>query len=371
MNTLRVGLIVNPFAGLGGPVALKGSDGMVDEALARGAIPESSARAAEALSAMRPLADSLTWITGAGPLGQDAVTSVGWAAEVIYRAPQRSTAADTVHLARRLNTLRVDLLLFAGGDGTARDVTDAVDESLAVLGIPAGVKMHSGVFATTPKAAGLLALSFLKSTARRVAPQEVMDLDEDAVRDGHVNPTLYGYLSVPEDPRLLQGRKVPAGVGDAVLSEAIAASVIEEMEPGIVYMIGPGSTTLAVKRALGGQGSLLGVDAYLDRQLLLRDATSSQLEEIVARRKARALVTCIGGQGHIFGRGNQQFSSAVVQRVGRAGVRVLATPAKLQSLAGRAFIADLRDQDAKDEMSGYVEVVSGYRSKTYYRCVAT
>lgn len=370
MTTVRVGLIVNPFAGLGGAVALKGSDGVVDEALARGAVPQSGARAAESLTALQPLAGVLNVITGAGALGEEAAHAAGLATDVIYHAPMHSTAEDTVHLAQRLNTLRVDLLLFAGGDGTARDVADGVDDSLPVLGIPAGVKMHSGVFATTPRAAGLLALSFLRSKARRVARQEVMDLDEDAVRAGHVHPMLYGYLSVPEDPRLLQGRKVQAANGDAVAAEAIAASVIEEMEPGVVYLIGPGSTTAAVKQALGDRPVLLGVDAYVDGKLLLRDATAAQLEEIVAHRPARALITCIGGQGHIFGRGNQQFSGAVVRRLGRAGIRVLATPAKLQSLSGRPFIVDLRDQVAATEMSGYVEVVSGYRSRAYYRCEA-
>ena len=371
MNALRVGLVVNPIAGLGGAVCLKGSDGVADEALARGAIPQSKARATEALSLLRPLADALTVITGAGPLGEDAAKAAGWPVEVIYNAPLRTTAQDTVQLVRRLSTLRVDLLLFAGGDGTARDVADGVDDWLPVLGIPAGVKMHSGVFATTPKAAGLLALTFLRSTVRRLAKQEVMDLDEDAVRDGHINPMLYGYLSVPEDPRLLQGSKVAAAAGDAVAAEAIAASVIDEMEPDVVYLIGPGSTTWAVKRVLGDHASLLGVDAYLNRQLLIRDATAAQLEAITTGQPARALLTCIGGQGHIFGRGNQQFSGALVRRLGRANVRVLATPSKLQSLSGRPFIADLHDPEAASEMSGYVEVVSGYRSRAYYRCEAT
>src|SRR5690606_6705437 len=129
--------------------------------------------------------------------------------------------------------------------------------------------------------------------------------------------------------------------------------------------------TSAVKRSLGDGSSLLGVDAYLDRKLLLRDATAAQLEELIARRPARALVTSIGGQGHIFGRGNQPFSSTVVRRLGRAGVRVLATPAKLQSLHGRPFIVDLPDQQVANEVSGYVEVVCGYGSRAYYRCEAT
>jgi len=367
----HLGLIINPLAGLGGSVGLKGSDGVAAQALALGAEPRAALRTRQALECLLPLAGRIEFISVPGPMGGDLLAEMGFAHRVLGELPAAgSTAADTHAAVQQLQEAGCALLLFAGGDGTARDICAVVREDQPVLGIPAGVKMHSGVFATTPQAAGLLALAFLRSTSRRVAPQEVMDLDEQALRAGHVNPMLYGYLSVPEDPRLLQGRKMQAAPGDAVAAEAIAASVIEEMEPGVVYLIGPGSTTSAVKRALGGHASLLGVDAYLDRRLLASDATAAQLEDIVAHRPARALVTCIGGQGHIFGRGNQQFSGAVIRSLGRAGIRVLATPAKLQSLRGRPFIADLQDPEAANAVAGYVEVVSGYRSRAYYRCEA-
>ena len=367
---LRVGLIVNPLAGVGGAVALRGSDDVAQQAMALGALPRAAARATEALLALRAIHGKVSLFTGAGALGMDAALAAGWSADIVYRGSSTTDAEDTRTLARRLSMMQVDLLLFAGGDGTARDIVDSVTEELPVLGIPAGVKMYSAVFATTPAAAGALALRFLSSTPGRTRSAEVMDLDENDLRRDRIAPVLYGYLASPEDPRLLQGGKMRSPPSDAVHAQAIAASVVEELQPGVAYLIGPGSTTWNVKRALGGAGTLLGVDVFVDRRLREADVTASALERIVAAQPARALVTCIGGQGHIFGRGNQQFSATVMRRIGRRGVSVLATPGKLGSLAGRPFLADLEDPLARAEMTGYVEVINGYRSKAFYRCEA-
>ncbi|MEO7057638.1 MAG: NAD(+)/NADH kinase [Caldimonas sp.] len=366
----RVGLIVNAVAGVGGPTALRGSDGVAAEALALGAEPQALARAAEALRAMHELKPQLTLITGSGSLGADAAQAAGWSSEIVYRTSVPSSAEDSAALARRLSLMQVDLLLFAGGDGTARDVVECVGDTLPVLGIPAGVKMYSGVFATTPAAAGTLALRYLRSHLRRTRQCEVMDLDESDLRRDRIEPSLFGYASSPEDPRLLQGKKIRSPAGDSQQMQAIAASVIESMDPQRLYLIGPGSTTWAVKQGLQGQASMLGVDAYVGQRLVLKDATAAALTELTHERAAHAIVTCIGGQGHIFGRGNQQFSPEVVRRIGRRRVSVLATPAKLMSLAGRAFIADLDDAAAAAEMTGHVEVISGYQSKAFYRCEA-
>lgn len=368
--SLRVGLIVNGIAGVGGPVALRGSDGVAEQALALGVLPQAVARATEGLAALREFGNELTVLTGCGSLGADAATAAGLKCELVYRKPGRSCAEDTRTLARRLMLMRVDLLLFAGGDGTARDVAESVGDDFPVLGIPAGVKMYSGVFATSPSAAGTLAVRYLRTSARRVRQCEVMDLDESDLRCGRIEPNLFGYVASPEDPRLLQGKKVRSVASDAVQAEAIAANVVESMEPEQIYLIGPGSTTWAVKQVLKGPASMLGVDAYISGKLVLHDATASALLELTAGRLTRILVTCIGGQGHIFGRGNQQFSPELVCRVGRKSVSVLATPSKLISLTGRPFIADMGDTVCAAEMTGYVEVVNGYRSKALYRCEA-
>lgn len=367
---LRVGLIVNAIAGIGGPTALRGSDGVTEKALALGAVPQASARAAEALISLHELDQNLTIITGAGSLGADATQAAGFIGEVVYRCHGQESAEDTAALARRLMLMQVDLLLFSGGDGTARDVAEAVGDDFPVLGIPAGVKMYSGVFATSPAAAGTLALRFLRSHLRITQQCEVMDLDENDLRCGCIEPSLFGYVASPEDTRLLQGKKIRSLASDAVQVQSIATSVLETMDPEKLYLIGPGSTTWAVKQALKGTASKLSVDAYSSGKLVLHDATAKALEDLTAKYPARAIVTCIGGQGHVFGRGNQQLSPKVIGRIGRKGVTVLATPTKLNSLCGRPFIADLGDAEVAAEMTGYLEVINGYQSKAFYRCEA-
>lgn len=367
---LRIGLIVNATAGLGGAVALRGSDGVVDRALALGATPQADERARNGLKALHALGENLTIITGSGSLGEDVARAEKFQVEVVYLSRTPSSADDTAALARRLALMEVDLLLFVGGDGTARDVAESVGHAFPVLGIPAGVKMYSGSFATTPASAGTLAVRYLQSKARRTQQSEVMDLDEEDLRCGRIEPSLFGYVATPEDPRLLQGKKVRSLSGEGVQAQAIAAGVIEDMSQDVLYLIGPGSTTWTLKEALSGEGSMLGVDAYAGGKLVLGDATASQLEELTANRVTRAIVTCIGGQGHIFGRGNQQFSPKLIHRIGRRGVSVLATPTKLISLVGRPFIADINDESAAEEMTGHLEVICGYRSRSFYRCEA-
>ncbi len=368
--TLRVGLIVNPLAGVGGPAALRGSDGVAEEAIRRGVVPQAVNRATEALRALRALSGSLTLLTGSGALGAEAAAAADLPSTVVHEAAPPTSCADTVKLARRLARMQLDLLLFAGGDGTARDIAGCLGESVPVLGIPAGVKMYSGVFATTPQAAGLLAHRFLRSAARCTRQSEVMDVDESQVGRAGIEPTLFGYLMSPQDTRLMQGRKLRSSPGEGVQVQAIVESVIEDMDADCLYLVGPGSTTWALKQKMGGGGSVLGVDVYRAGELVAQDATACDLERLTTGRPARALVTCIGGQGHIFGRGNQQFSARVLLEVGREHVTVLATPHKIAGLQGRPFIADVADPRVAARMTGYVRVVSGYRSETFYRCEA-
>ena len=367
---IRVGLIINPFAGLGGPAALRGSDGVVDEAIRRGGVVRAIQRAVEALSALGPLADSLKILTGSGALGAEAAAAAGLQHIVVYEGGSPTTSADTAALTTALIGMKPDLILFAGGDGTARDILGRLTEQLPALGIPAGVKMYSGVFATTPQGAGNLALQFLRSPARRTRQVEVMDVDEERLRQDSIAPELFGYMTSPEDARLLQGKKLRSLPGEAFHTIAIAEFIVETMDAERFYFVGPGSTTWSLKQKLSGQASMLGVDVYQGRKLIARDAMASDLERMTAHQKALALVTCIGGQGHIFGRGNQQFSARVLTVLGREGVKVLATSNKLATLKGRPFIADVGDAQAAANVTGFVKVVTGYRSESYYRCEA-
>ena len=365
----RLGFVVNPVAGLGGRVGLKGSDGASTqrEALARGAIPFAEERARRALERLAGLKGTIDLLTFAGEMGETVARACGFAPHVLGSIrPGETTAEDTKAAAREMERLGVDLFLFAGGDGTARDVCDAVGERIVVLGIPAGVKMHSAAFAVSPVAAGDLACACLAGRSR-LRTAEVMDIDEEGLRRGTVSARLYGYVRVPEDARLLQSLKAPTPVGEAATLAAIAAEVVERMEEGTLYLIGPGTTTRAILARLGFPKTLLGIDVVSQDELVAADADEGRLLGFLRNRAAKVIVSPIGGQGHLFGRGNQPISPPVLRAVGKENVLVVATSEKIQSLRGRPFLVDTGDSDLDRELSGYVPVVTGYREEAIYR----
>ena len=366
----KLGLIVNPIAGLGGRVGLKGSDGtaLQRQALELGAVPESHRRAALALQRIQLIQDELTLIAAPGEMGQDAAESCGIECTVIGSIkPGQTTAVDTKNAAKAVRRLGVDLLLFAGGDGTARDIVDAIGGSLLVLGIPTGVKMHSAVFAVSPVASGELALGSLQRRIRRKRDAEVMDIDEDALRQGIVSPKLYGYLTIPYEQRLVQGVKAPSVAGDTVAAESIAEEVVHQMEDDVLYIVGPGTTTRAILGKLKLEKTLVGVDVVGKSRLLASDVNEEQLVGLLQEHEAKIIVTPIGGQGYLFGRGNQQLSPRVIKRVDRDNIIVVATPNKLDALGGRPFLVDTGDPETDRWLSGYTRVVCGYGDCRIYR----
>jgi predicted polyphosphate/ATP-dependent NAD kinase len=382
----KLGLIVNPLAGVGGRVGLKGSDGaaIVRRALELGAAREAPRRAQLTLERVARVREQVTIVTWPGEMGEDEARAAGWEPTVVGSLAARprltvgaatyveTTAADTRQAARDLVAAGVDLILFAGGDGTARDVLDAVGDKVAVLGIPAGVKIHSAVYATTPAAAGDLVAHFLveRAASAQVREGEVMDIDEEAFRDGRVSARLYGYLSVPYERLLVQSAKAGGVAGDAAELNAIANDVVNGMEAGVMYLLGPGTTVRAIAQLLGVPKTLLGVDAVRDRRLAGADLGEARIVELLAARPdgtTRIVVTVIGGQGHVFGRGNQQLSAPVIRRVGRENVIVVATQTKLLSLGGRPLLADTGDPDLDGELAGYLPVVTGLGRRIMYR----
>lgn len=365
---VRVGLIVNPVAGLGGPLAFKGSDdpALVEEARRRGAAPVAPRRALEALRELAAGGEALELLTVAGPMGEDEARDAGLVPAAVEEAAEPTTAADTRRGAAALAERGVGLLLFAGGDGTAVDVLAAVDGRVPVLGIPAGVKMHSAVFAVNPRSAGRLALDVVRGRAREVAEAEVLDVDEDALRAGIVSPRLHGYLQVPSAPALVQSAKARSAAGDRAAHAAIAAHLVEHELDGLVF-VGPGTTTRAVLEALGLEKTVLGVDVLRDRRLVAADADERTLLALLDAEPARVLVTPIGGQGFVFGRGNQQLSARVLARIGREGIVVCATDAKLAALGGRPLLVDTGDESVDEMLAGYVRIVTGYREEAIYR----
>jgi len=366
----KLGLIVNPVAGLGGRVGLKGSDGaeIQRQALALGAVPQAVNRTAQALERLNPLADQFDLLAYPGEMGETAARVSSLTPKVMGAIqPGRTTAEDTRRAAAEMLALAVDLLLFAGGDGTARDVCRAVGQALPVLGIPAGVKIHSAVYATSPASAGGLAALYLQGRVTSQREAEVMDVDEDAVRRGVVTARLYGYLLVPFQRHLLQGRKAPSGPSEATALAAIACQVVDGMEPGRLYILGPGTTTQAIAVRLGLTKTLIGVDVVLDGYLLATDVNEAQLLDLLQGRPAQIVVTPIGGQGYLFGRGNQQISPAVIRAVGRQNVTVVSAPHKVHSLEGRPFLVDTGDPDLDKLLSGHVRVITGYGEQAIYR----
>ncbi len=369
----RLGLIVNPIAGIGGRVGLKGSDtqDIQQKALELGAEPRALDRAAEALDRLHAV-EHLDIITYPGEMGEDAARACGFEPTVIGSITAgETTAEDTIRAARDMEQMEVDLLLFAGGDGTARDIYAAVDGRLPCLGIPAGVKIHSAVYATNPVSAGSLAALFLQGRVSELREAEVMDIDEEAFRQNTISARLYGYLKVPYRSSLVQAVKTASPASERASVTAIALDVIDNMEDGVLYIVGPGTTTRGIASELGLEKTLLGVDVILDKKLVAADANESQLMKLIREGQAKIVVTPIGGQGYIFGRGNQQISPRVIQAVGKEGIIVVSTATKIHALGGQPLLVDTGDRSVDEMLSGYVGVVTGYNEEMIYKVAST
>ncbi|NVK44081.1 MAG: ATP-NAD kinase family protein [Oceanospirillaceae bacterium] len=364
----RLGLIVNPLAGVGGSVALKGSDGAetARRALELGAEPRAAQRALQALEVLRGLpVEVLTW---PAEMGENIAREAGFAPQVLGAIdPGHTGPEDTERAARELTAAGVDLLLFAGGDGTARNICDVLGDRQPVLGIPAGVKIHSGVYAVTPRAAGEIVAMLVRGELVTLGDQEVRDIDEEQFRQGRVRARYYGELLVPQEHRYLQHVKNGARESEELVLADIAADVVESMEPGVLYVMGSGTTVQAVMDELGLPNTLLGVDLVEDGRLVASDCTAAQLLALTQDRDVRLVITVIGGQGHILGRGNQQLSPELVRRIGRDRIQVLATKTKLKELDGRPLIVDSGDQALDRALAGLIRVTTGYHDAVLYR----
>ena len=361
-NVRKLGLIVNPIAGLGGAVGLKGTDGVSTyrKALELGAVPRAAPRAVEALRELGRLV-GLEVLTYPGSMGEDEAREAGLSHTVIGSVDSDDTSAeDTRRAAVEMAERSVELVIFAGGDGTARDLCSAVGDDVPALGIPAGVKMYSGVYATTPRAAGRAAAQFLAGEVPHTRLSEVMDIDEEAFRRGDVQARLYGYLRIPDDTSHVQVTKSPSHADEEEDILAIAGEVADSMQEGSLYILGPGTTTKGIADVLGIPKTLLGVDVVLDGALVASDVTESQLIELLdGGRPAKIVVTAIGGQGHIFGRGNQQIGADVIRRVGTDNIVVVATRRKLGSLGRRPLMVDTGSREIDRMLSGYIMVTTG------------
>jgi len=365
---VRLGLVVNPIAGMGGRFALKGSDDpdLLADARGRGALPVAPGRAVEALRPLAALDGGLELVAYAGAMGADEARAAGLEPVVVGDVGAVTSAADTRLAAAAMVERGVELLVFAGGDGTAVDVFEAIGEQIPVLGVPAGVKMHSAVFAVNPRSAGEIAVRLARDGVRGLRRAEVMDVDETLLRSGALSARLHGFLNVPAERRLLQSAKARTLAGEAAAQEAIAHHLVDHVFGERVWLVGPGTTTGAVMAALGLEKTLLGVDVVSGGRCVLPDADERALLDLVEHAAAGIVVTPVGGQGFVFGRGNQQLSPVVIGRVGVENVVVVATEAKIAGLGGRPLRVDTGDAALDASLAGYRRVVVGYNREIVY-----
>lgn len=380
---MKVGFLINPIAGMGGRVGLKGTDGVLAQARNRGAIPIASGRAKETIKRYVDLiqkqseidskrTDGVDWFTCAGNMGVAVLQESGILSlnnnslQVVFspKVPFETTAEDTMNACKRFLDNGIDLVLFCGGDGTARDVYSVVRTTVPILGIPSGVKMHSGVFATHARYAGDLLVDFLKGEMD-TTDGEILDLDEDLYRKGEWNIRLFGVAKTPHEPTLIQrGKHMVETASDAEVKEEIADFIGEEMaeNPETLYILGAGSTVEAISKHLGLDNSLLGIDAVFQNKLMGKDLNEQELLKLLGEYpKSKLILSPIGAQGFVLGRGNLQLSPTVIRRIGIDNIHVVSTSAKLADIS--VLQVDTNDPELDEEFAakGWLTVIIGYR----------
>ncbi len=370
-----IGLIVNPVAGMGGSVGLKGTDDdLYKEALALGADPVTPDRTAAFLSHLNH-EEQIAFLAAPGEMGARFLEQAGFSFRVVGEIGEETSAEDTKRIAlemldqSRSGSDPIELLIFVGGDGTARDVVDAIDAEIPVVAVPAGVKVYSSVFALNPRAAAEMVDAFVEGTG--VTKEEVLDIDEEAFRQDRLDSRQYGHLLVPRANGYLQHGKI-ASTASASVEEAkkdIAAFFVEHMEADTLYLLGPGTTVRAITEALDLPKTLLGVDAVVDRKLVGEDLNERGLLSLLDDYEEHVIVvTPLGGNGFIFGRGNKQFTPEVIRRTGTENVRVIATRQKLQPLD--CLRVDTGDVELDEMLAGWMTVTVGYRENRMMKVAA-
>lgn len=359
---------------MGGAVGLKGTDGLAEEAAARGAKPLAAERARACLRLLKPHAGALNFFTASGDMGESVLKDLGISYCVVYQMPKKSGAGDTRAACRSFIDRDADLILFCGGDGTARDVASVSSEvartakaaQVPLLGIPAGVKMHSGVFAISPEAAAELALGYACGDLL-ARDTEIVDVDEELYRSGELQTKLYATARTPYKPALVQERKrIYASANEEEFKDQIALFAREFMRDGSAYILGAGTTTSRIAELIGLEKTLLGVDVVKDERLIIKDASERALLELLAKEKGagkengvKIIVSPIGAQGFILGRGSQQISASVLKAVGAENLIIVSTPHKLSELSH--LLVYTGDIDLDKTLSGRLLVVTGYR----------
>ncbi len=359
----KIGLIINPIAGMGGSVGLKGTDGEIyKEAIKMGATPVTPIRANELLSNVKNK-DNITLLVAPGKMGANVVKDIGMDYRIIGETGKDTTKEDTKRIAKQLVRESIDLLIFCGGDGTARDIFDSIGLEKPVLALPAGVKMFSSVFAINPRAAAQIIDKFIEETIE-TQEKEVLDIDEELFRKDILQAKLYGYLKVPKILSLIQSGKTGSGSGRTIEEnkQEIAQFIIENMKNDILYLLGPGTTIKAITDNLSLPKTLLGIDAVYNKQILGKDLNEMGILELISLYpNAEIIVSPIGGQGFIFGRGNKQFTPNILKVVGKKNIRIIATSNKMREL--KCLRVDSGDFKVDEQFKGFTKVIIGYKEE--------
>ncbi len=386
---LKVGLVINPYAGIGGRVGLKGSDGaeIREQALNIGGTKLSIDKAKLCFMQFEEWFNEIKVYTAAGEMGEQLCIELKIEHQVVtypinstnlkklinsensnkQLKPFFTSAKDTKTLVSELCKLNLDIILFVGGDGTARDVCNVVMDDQLVLGIPAGVKIHSGVYSVSPEAAGKLMRDLVLGKMVAVQQAGVVDLNEEAFRVGHVKTKYYGEMSVPTSQVYMQSTKQGSGKTEAIELIDIAADIIEGMQDNIYYIIGSGSTCAMIMDELGIKNTLLGSDVIFNQELYLSDATEIDLLQLLkTTKKMIFILTFIGGQGHLLGRGNHQVSPEVIKQSGWDSFKIIATKSKLSELQGRPLQVDTGDIKLDHQLFGLKKITTGYHDTVLY-----
>ncbi len=361
----KVGFLVNPIAGMGGAVGLKGTDGKktLQEAIRKGAKSVSPERGVRYLREVQRRDKDIEFLIAPGKMGENITDQLKLEHELIGRIGRTTTSVDSVRISRLMKKRRADLIVFCGGDGTARDVLKGVGQDTPVLGVPAGVKIYSSVFAIHPAAAGESTVAFLQGQIpKRLG--EVVDVDETAFREDRLSVKLFGHLTTPDSGPLMQRSKSVIGSSENIELDAIGEYFQEEIDPAYTYVLGPGTTLTRIAKRLRVKKTLLGVDAVKGNGTLVgRDVDQRALLSLVGKNPTRIVISPIGGQGFLFGRGNQQITPDVIRRVGVENVIVVGSRSKIEALHPRRLLTDSGDDEIDRQLRGYLRVITGYREE--------
>ena len=335
--TIRIGFIINPIAGMGGKVGLKGTDGVYEEAVHRGARPIAHERALLCMKEFQKQSSmnkEIEWFTCGTVMGEDVLGTISQKnVHIVYKpSGNRTQSEDTKEACKKFLDYAVDLIMFCGGDGTARDIVSIVESKIPILGIPSGVKMHSAVFGITPAASGMMLHKFTKG-ALRSGQAEIMDLDEELYRKGIWKVRLYATGKGLIEPTYIQvGKQVFSEVSEDEVKDDLAEHISDEMKqnPDTLFLFGSGGTIEYITSKMGLESTLLGIDAVFKGKTIKKDVNEQQILTLLSKYdQVKVLLSPIGAQGFIIGRGNLQLSPQVLKKIGVENIIVLSTPSKI------------------------------------------